>query len=37
MGKFTDIMMLALTHKGRIRTEKSFVNYLMVVALTLLT
>jgi hypothetical protein len=24
VGKFTDILMLALTHKGRIRTEKEF-------------
>ncbi len=24
MGKFTDMIMLALTHKGRIRTEKEF-------------
>ena len=24
IGKFTDILMLALTHKGRIRTEKEF-------------
>ncbi len=24
IGKFTDILMLALTHKGKIRTEKEF-------------
>jgi hypothetical protein len=24
IGKFTDILMLALTHKGRIRSEKEF-------------
>jgi hypothetical protein len=24
IGKFTDIIMLALTHKGRIRTEAEF-------------
>jgi len=24
IGKFTDILMLAVTHKGRIRTEKEF-------------
>jgi hypothetical protein len=24
IGKFTDILMLALTHKGRIRTEEEF-------------
>ncbi len=28
IGKFTDILMLALTHKGRIRTEKEFRNLL---------
>ena len=28
VGKFTDILMLALTHKGRIRTEKEFRNLL---------
>jgi hypothetical protein len=24
IGKFIDILMLALTHKGRVRTEKEF-------------
>jgi hypothetical protein len=28
IGKFTDILMLALTQKGRIRTEKEFRNLL---------
>jgi hypothetical protein len=28
IGKFTDILMLTLTHKGRIRTEKEFRNLL---------
>ena len=28
IGKFTDILMLALTHKGRIRTEEEFRNLL---------
>ena len=28
IGKFTDILMLALTHKGRIRTEKEFCKLL---------
>jgi hypothetical protein len=28
IGKFTDILMLALTHKGRIRTEREFRNLL---------
>ena len=36
IGKFTDILMLILTHKGRIRTKKEFRN-LMVLVSTLLT
>jgi O-methyltransferase len=28
IGKFTDVLMLAVTHKGRIRTEKEFRNLL---------
>jgi hypothetical protein len=28
ISKFTDILMLALTHKGRIRTEKEFYKLL---------
>jgi hypothetical protein len=28
IGKFIDIVMLALTHKGRIRTEKEYSNLL---------
>jgi hypothetical protein len=28
IGKFIDIVMLALTHKGRIRTEKEYRNLL---------
>jgi hypothetical protein len=36
IGKFTDILMLALTHKGRIRTEKEFHKLLIAAVLILL-
>lgn len=36
IGKFTDILMLALTHKGRIGIEKEFRNLLaLIVSVTL--